>query len=167
MLYFFGKHARLYGKTCRAIRSNGPDFSQRQSGNICKTVCNDRNSGTYVPPRARYLCNKKQDVWPDSHLYPLINRQYFFINRKALSYGNPYDIFIPTHVLFGAGILEKLSEQTLPNKKALTVIYTRQKPAAKRQADDHRGRRPHPLPGQSICHLLQPQQLVLYPIRKD
>lgn len=33
-----------------------------------------------------------------------------------------YDMFIPTHVLFGAGMLEKLSEQALPGKKALIVI---------------------------------------------
>ncbi len=33
-----------------------------------------------------------------------------------------YDMFIPTHVLFGAGMLDKLSEQALPGKKALIVI---------------------------------------------
>ena len=33
-----------------------------------------------------------------------------------------YEMFVPTHLLFGAGTLEKLSEQSLPGKKALIVI---------------------------------------------
>ena len=33
-----------------------------------------------------------------------------------------YDQFIPTHVLFGAGMLNKLSEQSLPGKRALIII---------------------------------------------
>lgn len=33
-----------------------------------------------------------------------------------------YDMYVPTHVLFGAGMLDKLSEQPMPGKKALVVI---------------------------------------------
>ncbi len=33
-----------------------------------------------------------------------------------------YDMFIPTHVLFGAGMLNRLGEQALPGRKALIVI---------------------------------------------
>lgn len=33
-----------------------------------------------------------------------------------------YDQYIPTHVMFGAGMLDKLGEQPLPGKKALIVI---------------------------------------------
>ena len=33
-----------------------------------------------------------------------------------------YEMFVPTHLLFGAGTLEKLSEQSLPGKKALIII---------------------------------------------
>ena len=33
-----------------------------------------------------------------------------------------YDMFIPTHVMFGAGMLDKLGSQPLPGKKALIVI---------------------------------------------
>lgn len=35
---------------------------------------------------------------------------------------NSYDMHIPTHVLFGAGMLNQLSEQPMPGKKALIVI---------------------------------------------
>lgn len=35
---------------------------------------------------------------------------------------NSYDMYIPTHVLFGAGMLNQLSEQPMPGKKALIVI---------------------------------------------
>ena len=33
-----------------------------------------------------------------------------------------YDMYVPTHVIFGAGMLGKLSEQPMPGKKALIVI---------------------------------------------
>lgn len=35
---------------------------------------------------------------------------------------NSYDMFIPTRVMFGAGMLNKLSEQPMPGRKALIVI---------------------------------------------
>ena len=34
----------------------------------------------------------------------------------------PYTMHVPTKTLFGAGMLNKLSEQRLPGKKALIVI---------------------------------------------
>ncbi len=33
-----------------------------------------------------------------------------------------YDMYVPTHVIFGAGTLNKLAEQSMPGKKALIVI---------------------------------------------
>ena len=35
---------------------------------------------------------------------------------------NNYDMYIPTRVMFGAGMLNKLSEQPLPGKRALIII---------------------------------------------
>ena len=35
---------------------------------------------------------------------------------------NIYDMYIPTRVMFGAGMLNKLSEQPMPGKKALIII---------------------------------------------
>lgn len=33
-----------------------------------------------------------------------------------------YDMYVPTRVMFGAGVLNKLGEQAMPGKKALIVI---------------------------------------------
>jgi alcohol dehydrogenase len=33
-----------------------------------------------------------------------------------------YDMYVPTRVMFGAGMLNKLGEQAMPGKKALIVI---------------------------------------------
>ena len=33
-----------------------------------------------------------------------------------------YDMYVPTRVMFGAGMLDKLSEQPMPGKRALIVI---------------------------------------------
>ena len=33
-----------------------------------------------------------------------------------------YDMYVPTRVMFGAGMLNKLSEQPMPGKRALIVI---------------------------------------------
>lgn len=33
-----------------------------------------------------------------------------------------YDMYVPTRVLFGAGMLNKLGEQPMPGKKALIII---------------------------------------------
>lgn len=35
---------------------------------------------------------------------------------------NQFDLYIPTHLLFGAGVLDLLHEQKLPGKKALIII---------------------------------------------
>ena len=35
---------------------------------------------------------------------------------------NNYDMYIPTRVMFGAGMLNKLSEQPMPGKRALIII---------------------------------------------
>lgn len=35
---------------------------------------------------------------------------------------NNYDMYIPTRVMFGAGMLNKLSEQSMPGKRALIII---------------------------------------------
>lgn len=33
-----------------------------------------------------------------------------------------YDMYVPTRVMFGAGMLNKLGEQPMPGKKALIII---------------------------------------------
>ena len=33
-----------------------------------------------------------------------------------------YDMYVPTRVMFGAGMLDKLSEQPMPGHRALIVI---------------------------------------------
>lgn len=44
------------------------------------------------------------------------------LNLKVMITNCNYDMFIPTHVLFGAGMLNRLGEQALPGRKALIVI---------------------------------------------
>ena len=33
-----------------------------------------------------------------------------------------YDMYVPTRVMFGAGMLDKLNEQPMPGRRALIVI---------------------------------------------
>ena len=40
-----------------------------------------------------------------------------------------YDMYVPTRVLFGAGMLNKLGEQPMPGKKALIIISNGNRPA--------------------------------------
>ena len=41
---------------------------------------------------------------------------------KTMKTNNAYDMYIPTRVMFGAGMLDRLSEQPLPGKRALILI---------------------------------------------
>ena len=42
--------------------------------------------------------------------------------KRTMKTNLTYDMYVPTRVMFGAGMLDKLSEQPMPGKRALIVI---------------------------------------------
>ena len=62
------------------------------------------NPGMPFPTAKRYLCNGIRNI------------------KRTMETNLIYDMYVPTRVMFGAGMLNKLSEQPMPGRRALIVI---------------------------------------------